>query len=64
MSKLKVDAEKCIGCGLCVSIAKDCFKLDDNGKAEVTCECDKVKGCDTKSKEATEACPVQAITKE
>ena len=62
MSKLKVDSGKCIGCGLCVSIAGDCFKLNDNGKAEATCEGDQKKDGNAKVMEAIESCPVQAIT--
>lgn len=58
MAKLKVDKEKCIGCGACVSVCPKAFKLE-NGKAaaiktdvkEVTCE-----------KEAESMCPVGAIS--
>lgn len=64
MSKIKVDPEKCIGCGLCASIAEECFKLNDAGKAEAVCECKEDKGCSTKVKEAQDSCPVQAISNE
>jgi len=61
MSKIRVDPTKCIGCGLCTSIAEDCFRLNDQGKAEGICEC-KDSACQAKVKEAVESCPVQAIT--
>lgn len=63
MSKIKVDPVKCIGCGLCTSIVEDCFRINDQGKAEAVCEC-KEEGCEAKVKEAIESCPVQAITTE
>ena len=57
MAKIKVDQEKCIGCGSCTSICPKSFELKD-GKAhpkseevdEITCE-----------KQAEAACPVNAI---
>jgi len=63
MSKIKVDPVKCIGCGLCTSIAEKCFRLNDQGKAEAICECEN-KACEAKVKEASESCPVQAISTE
>jgi ferredoxin len=30
----KVNKKKCIGCGLCVSIAPETFFMDDDGKAK------------------------------
>ena len=55
----KVDKEKCIGCGTCVVMCSDCFKLDDEGKAESIyeekCECD--------IDDVISACPVDAISK-
>ena len=58
MVKIKVDTEKCIGCGACVGVCSQCFEMFE-GKArpkktevkKITCE-----------KEAAEICPVQAIT--
>jgi ferredoxin len=54
----KVDKEKCIGCGICVTMCADCFKLDEEGKAESSCsgECSTVD-------EVISACPVDAISK-
>ncbi|MFA6423504.1 MAG: ferredoxin [Patescibacteria group bacterium] len=58
MPKLKVDKEKCIGCGTCVSLAPKIFELDDDGKS-------KVKDGEAQGSEVEEAissCPVQAIS--
>ncbi|MBU4331999.1 ferredoxin [Patescibacteria group bacterium] len=53
---IKIDQEKCIGCGTCEAICSSHFKINDNGKAEVTsqdeAEC---------VKEAVESCAVDAI---
>jgi len=54
--KVKVDTEKCIGCGACVSLCPDVFELRD-GKAVVK-EAETDKEC---AKEGAESCPVQAI---
>jgi len=53
--KIKIDKEKCIGCGACESLCPDGFKVED-GKA-------KVKNPNAKCiKEAAESCPVQAVS--
>ena len=57
---LKVNQDKCIGCGQCVSICEDVFNLNDDGLAEVI---------ETPVKEehiedattAKESCPTEAI---
>jgi len=59
MKKIVVDINKCIGCGTCVFIAPDAFKLGKDGKSEV------VKNAKAESeevKEAIEGCPVNAIS--
>lgn len=58
---LKVDAKKCIGCGLCVSMCPDVFELKDDGKSYVKDASGCAKGkCDCAS--VAESCPVKAIT--
>jgi len=52
---MKVDQEKCIGCGACVSVCPDTFELKD-GKSVTKSD----KDCD----EAVNMCPVDAIIKE
>lgn len=56
MAKVKVDKEKCIGCGACVAACADVFELKD-GKSVVK-EAETDKEC---AKEAADACPVQCI---
>ncbi len=53
---IKVDKEKCIGCGLCASLCEEVFELKD-GKAFVKAQ--KKLPC---VKEAIESCPVNAIS--
>jgi ferredoxin len=54
---IKVDKNKCIGCGLCVSMCPDVFKMDDEGKSVVISQDNKE--C---AKEAVASCPVKAIS--
>ena len=55
--KVKVDKDKCIGCGACTAIAPDNFEFDDDGLAKVIKEeiTDEVIT-------AKESCPTEAIT--
>lgn len=57
--KVKIDQEKCIGCGACVSLCEKVFELGDDGKAHIKKEADCLK-CDCRK--AVEGCPVEAIT--
>ena len=57
--KVKVDKEKCLGCGVCVAIAPKSFKLNDEGKSEPI----EPSGDDKEIIEnAVESCPVGAIS--
>lgn len=56
---IKVDQNKCIGCGLCVGMCPDVFVLNLDGKSEVLAQVNEE--C---AKEAAAACPVEAITVE
>ncbi len=55
---IKVDQEKCIGCGTCVAIAGQTFRFNDAGKVEVIAD-----GGEDEAvvKSAVESCPVTAI---
>ena len=52
---IKIDKEKCIGCGACESVCEDVFKVED-GKAVVKKQLNKP--C---VQEAIDSCPVNAI---
>ena len=58
--KVSVDAEKCIGCGACVSMCSGVFEMKE-GKSVVKDDAD-FESCDCKA--AAGACPVEAITVE
>ena len=55
---IKVDEEKCIGCGLCVSICPQVFEMNDEMKAKVKAQ--KKIPC---VEDAISSCPVEAIGK-
>jgi ferredoxin len=55
---IKVNKEKCIGCGLCASICSEVFAMGKDDKAMVKAQKDLP--C---VKEAIESCPVEAIGK-
>jgi len=55
--KIRVDKEKCIGCGACASQC-DNFEIGDDGKAYAKKSEVKELGC---NKEAADICPVEAI---
>ena len=54
---VKVDKEKCIGCGSCVAVCSEVFEMQGD-KAKVKSGA-KNTGC---VKEAIESCPVDAIS--
>ena len=55
---MKVDKDKCIGCGTCVAIAAKSFKLTDDGKAIFI---EPPGDEEAKIQEAIDSCPVAAI---
>ena len=50
-----VNQEQCIGCGLCVGMAPEIFRMNDNGLSEAFGEV---------TVDAANSCPVAAITVE
>lgn len=54
---MKVNKERCIGCGLCVSLCKEVFALGKDGKSYV-----KSQKKLPEIKDAIEQCPVGAIS--
>jgi len=58
-SQIKIDKEKCIGCGACIAVAPKTFQFDSEYKVEVI---DPVGDDDATIKNGVESCPVQAIT--
>ena len=58
--KVKVNKEKCIGCGMCINLVPEVFEFGDDNKSQVK------EGVDFESKrkeieEAKKSCPVRAI---
>ncbi len=55
--KIAVDGKKCIGCGLCVSLAEKSFKLVGCKSVPLNPPKDEIEVIE----EAAESCPVSAI---
>ncbi|MFA6485869.1 MAG: ferredoxin [Candidatus Magasanikbacteria bacterium] len=55
----KIDKEKCIGCGTCVALCPNVFKMEDDGKAIVL---DEAGDTADNIKMASDSCPTQAIS--
>lgn len=55
--EISINKDLCIGCGTCVALCPDVFKINEDNKAEVVNE--KEKEC---VKNAADSCPVQAIS--
>ena len=68
MERIKVDQDKCIGCGACAAIAGDVFAFNDEGYAETNSNNNTLDNMDENLKndciDALEGCPVDAIYKE
>ena len=61
--KIKVNKDKCLGCGMCVGICPDVYDFDDDGLA--TSNNDNINDENIEEvKEAINSCPVGAIEKE
>lgn len=61
--KVKVDAELCTGCGLCVEACPEVFEMSDDDLAVVIVDEVPADAQDT-CREAAEDCPTEAITVE
>jgi len=57
---VKIDKNKCIGCGACAATCPEVFEMSDDGKAKVKANAKKDAKC---IKEAIQNCPVDAISK-
>ena len=60
--KLKINKDKCIGCGQCVSLCEDVFDFDDDNLAYVKNQPNNEN--ENLAIEAMENCPTNAIEKE
>ena len=58
--KVKVNKEKCIGCGQCVNIAPQVFEFDEDHKSRVKEGAD-LKKNEREIEEAKESCPMAVI---
>lgn len=59
MKKLVVDSSKCIGCGLCKTLAPEIFDTDKKGKSKVLVS---NPPNNKKLHDAIESCPTKAIS--
>lgn len=57
--KVSVDAEKCIGCQLCIQVAPELFEMDED-KAIVKSQ-EVPEGQEDNCRQASQQCPVEAI---
>lgn len=58
--KASVDANLCVGCGLCVEICPDVFKMD--GALAVVLDSPRTPQAEADCREAKDQCPVCAIS--
>jgi len=61
--KVSVDADLCIGCGLCIDTAPDVFHWNDDGKPEAQVR-EVPEDLEEACEEAIENCPTDAISEE
>ena len=57
--KAKVDADICIGCGLCVSTCPEVYKMEDDKAVVITAVVPKE--AEENCQKASDECPVTAI---
>ena len=57
MKKVNLDENKCIGCGMCCSVASENFTYNDEGRASLISE-----NITEAAIEMSEMCPVNAIS--
>ena len=60
MKRAYVNPDLCIGCGLCVSIAPEVFRLNDEGVSEAYAETPE--NLQEEVNKAVDSCPVSAIS--
>ena len=60
-TRVTVDKDKCIACGNCYDVCPEVFEGDNEGKSQVRPGAKLGLPC---TKEAADACPVEAITVE
>lgn len=56
---ISINRDGCIGCGLCVGICPEVFRMADDGLAEVYAKPDET--INDKVNEASKSCPVEVI---
>ncbi len=59
MPKIKVDPNKCIGCGICATTCPDVFKMLEDKAIVIKPDLDEIK---EEHRESVETCPVDAIS--
>lgn len=59
MKKIKIDKDKCLGCGTCVALSPGVFVLNAEGKAEVK---NPTGDSEENIQNVIDSCPVQAIS--
>ena len=61
--EIKINKDKCLGCGICVGINSDVFDFDDDGLSKVNNDNINEENIE-EVKDAINSCPVGAIEEE